>query len=385
MRDPSRLMIPAVASTVPPATPCAVGYVRVSTSRQGRSGLGREAQEAAIARYVDGERVTLVGQYVEVESGKGGDDALDRRPQLKAALEFARSAKCPIIVAKLDRLSRDVHFISGLMAQRVPFIVADLPDADPFILHIYAALAEKERSLISRRTKEALASAKARGVKLGAGNPLVGSKAGNEAMAQKAREFAAHILPVIDSIKKAGIVTHAGIAEALEARGERNARGGRPPRLVRSCGALGRRESALPRSRRPAPFSTGEIHPHVTAALGPAAERYSLASLRYDLSKLRANGLVQKLPRSRRYQLPAKGYAVCLIFLKLFDRLCAPFTAGLLNPVPGDTALPRQKRSLLDRLYQRLTTALDQLTTALGLASSSTNENKIPVGAPITA
>jgi len=132
-------------------------------------------------------------------------------------------------------------------------------------------------------------------------------------------------------------------------------------------------------------FSTGEIHPHVAAALGPAAERYSLASLRYDLSKLRAKGLVQKLPRSRRYQLPAKGYSVCLIFLKLFDRLCAPLTAGLLNPVPGDAALPRQKRSLLDRLYQRLTIALDQLTTALGLAPSSANENKIPVAAPITA
>lgn len=132
-------------------------------------------------------------------------------------------------------------------------------------------------------------------------------------------------------------------------------------------------------------FSTGEIHPHVTATLGPTAERYSLASLRYDLSKLRAKGLVHKLPRSRRYQLPAKGYSVCLIFLKLFDRLGAPLTAGLLNPVPGDAALPRQRRSLLDRLYQRLTTALDRLTTALGLAPSSTNENKIPVGPPITA
>jgi hypothetical protein len=132
-------------------------------------------------------------------------------------------------------------------------------------------------------------------------------------------------------------------------------------------------------------FSTGEILPHVIAALGPAAERYSLASLRYDLSKLRAKGLVERLPRSRRYRLPAKGYSVCLIFLKLFDRLCAPLTAGLLDPVPGDAALPRQKRSLLDRLYRRLTAALDQLTRAVGLAPASTNENKIPVGAPITA
>jgi hypothetical protein len=132
-------------------------------------------------------------------------------------------------------------------------------------------------------------------------------------------------------------------------------------------------------------FSTGEIHPHVTAALGRAGDRYSLGSLRYDLSKLRTKGLVEKLPRSRRYRLAAKGYSVCLIFLKLVDRLCAPLTAGLLSPVPGDAALPRQKRSLLDRLYQTLTTALDRLTRAIGLASSSSNENKIPVGAPITA
>jgi hypothetical protein len=132
-------------------------------------------------------------------------------------------------------------------------------------------------------------------------------------------------------------------------------------------------------------FSTGEIHPHVTAALGRAGERYNLASLRYDLSKLRAKGLVDKIPRSRRYQLPANGYSVCLIFLKLVDRLCAPLTAGLLSPLPGDAALPRQKRSLLDRLYQTLTTALERLTRAIGLTALSSNENKIPVGAPITA
>jgi hypothetical protein len=132
-------------------------------------------------------------------------------------------------------------------------------------------------------------------------------------------------------------------------------------------------------------FSTGEIHPRVRAALGPAAEHYGLGSLRYDLSKLRAKGLVEKLPRSRRYRLLAKGYSVCLIFLKLFDRLCAPLTAGLLDPVPGDATLPRQKRSLLDRLYHRLTTALDQLIRAIGLESSPHNENKVPAGAPITA
>jgi len=132
-------------------------------------------------------------------------------------------------------------------------------------------------------------------------------------------------------------------------------------------------------------FSTGEIHPHVTAALGATAERYTLSSLRYDLSKLRAKGLVEKLQRSRRYRLPVKGYSVCLIFLKLVDRFCAPLAAGLLSPAPGDATLPRQKRSRLDRLYQRLTAALDRLTRAIGLIASSTNANEIPVGASITA
>jgi hypothetical protein len=132
-------------------------------------------------------------------------------------------------------------------------------------------------------------------------------------------------------------------------------------------------------------FSTAEIHPHVTAALGPAVQHYGLGSLRYDLGKLRAKGLVEKLPRSRRYRLLAKGYSVCLIFLKLFDRLCAPLAAGLLDPVPGDATLPRQKRSLLDRLYQRLSTALDQLIRAIGLKSSPHNENKVLIEAPITA
>jgi DNA invertase Pin-like site-specific DNA recombinase len=102
-----------------------------------------------------------------VETGKGAD-ALDRRPPLKAALAAARKLKCHVAVAKLDRLSRDVHFISGLMAHKVPFMVAELgPDVDPFVLHLFAALAEKERPLISTRTRQALSSAKARGVALG--------------------------------------------------------------------------------------------------------------------------------------------------------------------------------------------------------------------------
>jgi len=114
-----------------------------------------------------GRRFQIVAEFTEVETGKGSD-ALDRRPQLKAALRAAKKVRCEVAVAKLDRLSRDVAFISGLMAQRVPFIVTALGrNVDPFMLHIYAAMAQQERAMISRRTKEALAAAKARGVRLG--------------------------------------------------------------------------------------------------------------------------------------------------------------------------------------------------------------------------
>ncbi|MDB5616224.1 recombinase family protein [Tardiphaga sp.] len=145
----------------------AIAYTRVSTAQQGKSGLGLEAQQSALARFAEAEGYHLIEKFEEIETGNGAD-ALDRRPQLAAALKAARQHKAPIIVAKLDRLSRDVHFISGLMSHRTPFIVAELgADADPFMLHLYAALAEKERSMISRRTKDALAAKKAQGVKLG--------------------------------------------------------------------------------------------------------------------------------------------------------------------------------------------------------------------------
>src|SRR3954464_1237419 len=145
----------------------AVAYLRVSTKQQHRSGLGIEAQRAAVTRFAEAEDLRIVAEFVEAETGKGAD-ALDRRPQLAAALWAARSAKCSVLVSKLDRLSRDVAFVSGLMVQRVPFIVAELGrDADPFMLHLYAALAEKERRLISERTKAALAAKKERGAKLG--------------------------------------------------------------------------------------------------------------------------------------------------------------------------------------------------------------------------
>ena len=206
----------------------AVAYFRVSTQRQHRSGLGIEAQRAAATRFAEAERITIIGEFVEAETGKGSD-ALDRRPQLAAALAAARSAKCSVLVSKFDRLSRDVAFVSGLMAQRVPFIVAELGrDADPFMLHLYAALAEKERRLISERTKAALAAKKASGARLG--NPrniaLAGSS-GRNAQIGAADEFVAGLLPVVLAIRNAGANTLEAMSRALNDRGIRSARGAR--------------------------------------------------------------------------------------------------------------------------------------------------------------
>ena len=144
-----------------------IAYYRVSTAKQGRSGLGLEAQRAAVAAFAKAEGFTVAAEYTEIETGKGAD-ALNKRPQLRAALKQAKRSKASVCVARLDRLSRDVAFISGLMSQRVPFIVAALGrDVDPFVLHIYAALAEQERKMISQRTRAGLQQAKARGVQLG--------------------------------------------------------------------------------------------------------------------------------------------------------------------------------------------------------------------------
>jgi DNA invertase Pin-like site-specific DNA recombinase len=204
-----------------------VAYVRVSTNQQGRSGLGIEAQRAALSRFAQSEGLDLVAEFVEVETGKGSD-ALDRRPQLAAALARARALRCPVAVSNLDRLSRDVHFISGLMTHRVPFVVADLgPDVDPFVLHLFAALAEKERALISGRTKSALAAAKAKGVKLG--NPRIEAARGRAvaSLQAEADRAASNVLPIIAEIRRSGAMTLRAIAEALNARGVPTQRGGR--------------------------------------------------------------------------------------------------------------------------------------------------------------
>jgi DNA invertase Pin-like site-specific DNA recombinase len=206
----------------------AVAYYRVSTAKQGRSGLGIEAQRETVTRFAAVEGFELVAEFVEIETGKGAD-ALDRRPQLAAALAAGRARKCPVIVAKLDRLSRDVAFISGLMAQRVPFIVAELGrDADPFMLHLYAALAEKERRLISERTRAALQARKAQGASLS--NPCnirEAAAVGRRVQTAEANRLAANIMPIINSLRWAGVRDLRGLAHALNIRGVRTARGGR--------------------------------------------------------------------------------------------------------------------------------------------------------------
>jgi DNA invertase Pin-like site-specific DNA recombinase len=171
--------------------------------------------------------MTVIGEFVEIEPGKGAD-ALERRPQLAAALAAARSAKCSVVVSKLDRLSRDVAFVSGLMAQRVPFIVAELGlDADPFMLHLYAALAEKERRLISERTRAAPAAKRANGAKLGNPSVVAVGSLGRSVQTAAADAFVASLMPVVEAIRSTGSTTLEAITEALNQRGIRSARGGK--------------------------------------------------------------------------------------------------------------------------------------------------------------
>jgi len=193
-----------------------VACYRVSTDRQGKSGLGLDAQRAAIARFVETDQLELIGEHTEVETGKGAN-TFERRPVLREAMEQARKARAAVCVAKLDRLSRDVAFISTLIAKRVPFVVAELgPDVDPFVLHLYAALAEKERALIAERTRVALAGRKARGLPPGnvasLGTAHVKGAAANRAAAEA---FARNVLPVIREIQNSGVGSLRAIASAL--------------------------------------------------------------------------------------------------------------------------------------------------------------------------
>lgn len=199
-----------------------VAYYRVSTQQQGRSGLGLQAQRNAVMDYLNGDGWELMDEFTEVESGKKAD-----RPELAAALALCKKQKAKLIIAKLDRLARNVHFISGLMESGVDFVAVDMPQANRLTVHIMAAMAEHEREVISQRTKAALAAAKERGVKLG--NPKLDKARPSawEANKTQAQRRAEGVLPLIQGIRAAGIDTLVGIAAALNARGVSTPRGGR--------------------------------------------------------------------------------------------------------------------------------------------------------------
>lgn len=178
-----------------------VVYYRVSTQRQGRSGLGLEAQKEAVENYLNGGNWELIGEFTEVETGKGSN-ALEKRPVLKEAIEFTKQSKAKLIIAKLDRLARNVHFVSGLMESKVPFVCADMSEANELTLHIMAAMAQYESRRISERTREALQAAKRRGIKLGKTENL--SK-GNKDRAGKAAEFAQGLKPTLQALRQQGL------------------------------------------------------------------------------------------------------------------------------------------------------------------------------------
>jgi DNA invertase Pin-like site-specific DNA recombinase len=201
-----------------------VAYYRVSTQRQGQSGLGLEAQKTAVLAHVAGREI--IEEYTEVESGKKAD-----RPELRKAIALARKHKATLIIAKLDRLARNVRFIAELMESDVDFVACDLPTANKLTIQIMAAIAEHERDIISERTKASLAAAKERGTVLGAANPKIqpaaslGRLRGQITITRKANQQAQTVMGVVEEIRGAGITTLQGVADALNARGIRTARG----------------------------------------------------------------------------------------------------------------------------------------------------------------
>ena len=212
----------------------AVAYLRVSTDKQGKGGLGLEAQREAVSQYAKTAGLELLEEFVEVETGKG-TLALSKRPQLLAALSEAKKQKAKLVMAKLDRLARNVHFVSGLMETGVDFAVADMPNADRFQLHLFAALAEKEAELISERTKAALAAAKARGVKLGKNGAVLAKRNQQDALARLAP-----LKGQLKELKDSGLSIRK-MAEHLNDRGTLSPAGGKwhPSNLHRALKRIG--------------------------------------------------------------------------------------------------------------------------------------------------
>lgn len=203
-----------------------VAYYRVSTQKQGQSGLGLEAQREAVTRYLDGGAWELAGEFVEIESGKH-----DARPKLQAALKLCRLTGATLVVAKLDRLSRNAAFLVNLMESKARFVCVDNPNANELTIHILAAVAQDERKRISERTKAALGAAKARGAKLG--NPRLAdvrqadtSKA-NERRRALAAAHRADLAEIVGEIRQSGVTSLSGVARRLNAMGIRARRGGR--------------------------------------------------------------------------------------------------------------------------------------------------------------
>ena len=199
-----------------------VAYVRVSTGGQERSGLGLEAQQAAIAAFLQpGDRL-LPPPFVEVESGRNS-----ARPKLREALARCRQTGATLLISRLDRLARSVRFIADLMEERIPFVACDMPNATPFMLHVYAAVAEEEARAIAERTRAALARAKARGTALGGwrGGPKVDPALGRAAATARAGAFAASLASLVTELRRDGLSLNA-VARELVERGIRTPRGG---------------------------------------------------------------------------------------------------------------------------------------------------------------
>ena len=202
-----------------------VSYLRVSTTRQGHSGLGLEAQRAAVANFLNSGRWKLIGGIVEVESGSRDD-----QQKLAEALSVCRLHNATLVIAKLDRLSRDAHFLLGLTEARVRFIAADMPEANEIVVGMMAVVAQAERKMISQRTRAALAAAKTRGVKLGKPenlrNQMMGCANGRATRTRAAINRAGDLLPIIADIRAGGAASLRAIAAELNSRGIPTAREG---------------------------------------------------------------------------------------------------------------------------------------------------------------
>ncbi len=223
-----------------------VAYYRVSTEKQGQSGLGLEAQQEAVRSYLNGGRWKLSAEVIEVESGRNS-----RRPKLAEALRLAKLHKATLIIAKLDRLARNVAFVSTLMEAGVEFTAVDFPQANRLTIHILAAVAEHEAAMISARTKAALAAAKARGTKLGGFKGFTFTPEHHEAAARARQEApdarAAELAPVIAEMRSVGVTSLASLARALTDRGIPTARGGSTWSAVQVGRVLERLEAQRPK------------------------------------------------------------------------------------------------------------------------------------------